>query len=90
MSSMPFLTDEEIAGICDPLVMPAAQRRYLSTNLGLMVKEKPGGKPLVARSEFERVLGAQRLALDDGSQIGPNVAAVRERWANRKSHGTQA
>lgn len=56
----PYLTDEEIAGICDPLVMPAAQRRYLA-RLGLLVQAKPNGRPLVARSEFERVLGADRF-----------------------------
>lgn len=64
----PYLTDEEIAGICDPLVMPAAQRRYLA-RLGLLVQAKPNGRPLVARSEFERVLGAGRFG-----QQAQNVA----------------
>lgn len=51
----PYLTDTEIAEICEPLVAPAAQRRYLA-RLGLVVMAKPNGKPLVARGEFERVL----------------------------------
>ncbi len=51
----PFLTDAEVANICDPLVMPAAQLRYLK-RLGLIVNRKPNGRPLVARGEFERVL----------------------------------
>lgn len=64
----PFLTDAEIAAICDPLVMPAAQRRYLA-RLGLLVQAKPSGRPLVARSEFERVLGASRF----GAQQAQNA-----------------
>lgn len=61
MADAPFLTDDEISSICDPLVLPAAQRRYLA-RLGLLVQAKPNGRPLVARSEFERVLGAGRFA----------------------------
>ena len=57
----PYLTDAEIAEICEPLVAPAAQRRYLA-KLGMLVQAKPNGRPLVARSEFERVLGAGRFA----------------------------
>lgn len=44
----PYLTDDEIAEICAPLKMPSAQRRHLE-RLGLIVKAKPNGKPLVAR-----------------------------------------
>jgi hypothetical protein len=55
MSSTPHLSDAEIADICDPLVSAAAQRRYLAS-LGLVVRSKPNGRPLVARAEFERVL----------------------------------
>lgn len=82
---LPYLTDAEIDGICDPLVMPAAQRRHL-VRLGLHVERKPNGRPLVARSEFERVLGAARLA-DTRKQPAGDVAALRARWSNR--HGTQ-
>ena len=60
MADTPFLTDDEISAICDPLVLPAAQRKYLA-RLGLLVQAKPNGRPLVARSEFERVLGAGRF-----------------------------
>jgi hypothetical protein len=55
MSRLPFLSDEEIAEICAPLVMPAYQIKYLA-KLGLVVRRKPNGRPLVARGEFERVL----------------------------------
>lgn len=86
MSDLPFLTDAEIAGICDPLVMPGAQRRHLK-RLGLHVEEKPNGRPLVARSEFERVLGAGRLTAARQAPTG-DVEALRARW--RSKHGAQA
>ena len=75
--SVMFLSDLEIAEICAPLVMPAAQRRYL-TNLGLLVKAKPNGRPLVARGEFERVLisGRAQVALAGSSTSEPNRAAL--------------
>lgn len=60
MQPLPFFTDAELADLCEPLQQPAAQIRYLR-DLGLMVKAKPNGRPLLARSEFERVLGASRL-----------------------------
>jgi hypothetical protein len=60
MSSTPHLSDAEIADICDPLVSAAAQRRYLAS-LGLVVRSKPNGRPLVARAEFERVLVGRPL-----------------------------
>jgi len=86
MSDLPYLTDTEIAGICDPLKMPAAQRRHLA-RLGLHVEQKPNGRPLVARSEFERVLGAARLSQARKQPAG-DVAAIRARWGSR--HGAQA
>jgi len=75
----PYLTDQEIAGICDPLISPAAQTRHLRA-LGLLVKHKPNGKPLVARSEFERVMCLAKTAND----AGPNVVALANRLAQRK------
>lgn len=86
--ALPFLSDEEVAGICSPLTTPAAQCRHL-TRLGLLVKQKPSGRPLVARSEFERVLGAGRFAAaqNDGSmRTAPNVTGMREHLEKRK-HG---
>jgi hypothetical protein len=68
MNALPFLSDEEIADICSPLVVPAYQVRYL-TKLGLIVHRKPNGKPLVARGEFERVLVGRRLQPEHN--VGP-------------------
>jgi hypothetical protein len=40
----PFLTDDEIAGICEGLSLPGAQCRHLA-RLGLLVNRKPNGRP---------------------------------------------
>ena len=86
----PYLTDDEIAEICRPLKMPAAQRRHL-VRLGLLVKAKPNGHPLVARAEFERVMtGAPTLAAREETEdpaTTPNVVGL-EQWARgRKRNG---
>lgn len=88
MAKPPFLTDDEIAAICDPLVMPAAQFRHLTSALGLHAARKPNGRPLVARSEFERVLGAARMS-DSNNETAADLAALRERWGNRNGAQTQ-
>jgi hypothetical protein len=56
MSLRPYLTDEEIVEICHPLLQPAAQVRYLRNHLGLVVKTKPNGRPLVSRAHFETAI----------------------------------
>jgi hypothetical protein len=56
------LTDTEIAGICEPLVQPAAQVRFLR-RLGLPVERRPNGRPLVSRAAWERRMsGAEQVA----------------------------
>lgn len=87
MSALPFLSDVEIAALCDGLTLPGAQVRYLS-GLGLLVHRKPNGKPLVARSEFERVLGAGRFApaSNDASTAGPNVVGLMNHLNKGKPH----
>lgn len=59
-AALPFLADAEVAALCDGLERPAAQLRYLR-GLGLHVERKPNGRPLLMRSELERVLGAGRM-----------------------------
>jgi hypothetical protein len=81
----PFLTDAEIAEICAPLKMPAAQRRYLE-RLGLLVRAKPNGRPLVARGEFERVMIRQPAAPAQNPARGPNITALDE-WAKGRKRG---
>ncbi len=69
----PWLSRKEIDDLCDPLVQKAAQCAYLHS-LGLIVKRKPNGSPLVMRSNVEAVLGA--VAPDQQAQTktktGPN------------------
>ncbi|CAN7199506.1 DUF4224 domain-containing protein [Acidovorax sp. LjRoot118] len=84
-----YLTDSEIDGICEPLRSVAAMCRHLK-RMGLMVVAKPNGRPLVARSEFERVLGAARMetTAKTPSTHGPNVSALVDHLT-RKKHGTR-
>lgn len=72
---LPFLSDAEVAQICDPLVSPAAQRRYLA-RLGLVVASKPNGRPLVARAEFDRVLVGRAPEAAQNGPSQPNRAAL--------------
>lgn len=89
MTPKPYLTEAELAEICAPLVTPAAQRRYLE-RLGLIVKVKPNGRPLVARGEFERVLiGRQAEQATGGSASHPNRAALQQLFKGTGG-GTQA
>lgn len=90
VSSLPFLTQAEIDQVCEPLTQPGAQRRYLSKVLKLQVHEKPNGRPLVARSEFERVLGAERFGPANASpQNSPNVVGMLAHLESRKKNGTK-
>lgn len=72
MSTLPFLADDEVAALCEGLEQPAAQVKYLR-GLGLRVERKPNGRPLLMRSELERVLGASRMhpANDAGGKPAP-------------------
>lgn len=71
-AALPFLTDAEVNDLCDGLVAPAAQIRFLR-RMGLLVERKPSGRPLLMRSELERVLGAGRMATNV-AQNGPAAA----------------
>jgi hypothetical protein len=55
----PDLTQDEIDMICDPLKQPAAQIRYLQ-RLGVHVRRKPNGKPLVNRLHYVSVRGGSK------------------------------
>lgn len=90
MAQPPYLTDDEIAEICKPLTNGAARYRYLTEELGLHAGRKPNRQPLVARSEFERVMGAARVGkvAEMNAAVG-DVAALRERWRGRNGAQTQ-
>ena len=72
----PFLTETEIADLCKPLTQPAARVRFLRDKLGLFVRQKPNGHPLVSRVHFEEVMtgNAQARRLQDAAR--PDTAAV--------------
>jgi hypothetical protein len=53
----PWLSPDDVNDLCEPLTQKAAQCAFLKT-LGLTVKRKPDGSPLVMRSNLELVLGA--------------------------------
>lgn len=53
---MTDLTDDEIDAICAGYVQNAARVRYLK-RLGLTVRVKPNGRPLVNRNHYDAVMG---------------------------------
>lgn len=90
----PYLSDEEINEICDPLTQPHAQIRYLQ-GLGIPVSRKPSGRPLVGRAAFDRVMaGAPAEAANDThappASPQPDHAALQQLFNRQRKHGTQA
>jgi len=79
----PFLTDDELHRIAEPLRQPAAIMRWFK-RAGFEVKQKPNGMPLVSRVHFEQVMRGQPTTdsidgnIDDCS---PNAAALLQRFA---------
>ncbi|MDT7836625.1 hypothetical protein [Aquabacterium sp. OR-4] len=85
--ALPWLTDDELNELCAPLVAPAARIRYLK-RLGLHVERKPNGRPLLMRSELERVLGAGRMQPTPqpaAPAAEPDMAALLQVLSRRKS-----
>lgn len=65
------LSDDEVDSICSGLTQNAAKIRYLK-RLGLIVERRPNGRPLVARSEWERRLSRMTDNTASGSAIVPH------------------
>lgn len=78
VSLMPWLTQDEIDDLCTPLKQHAAQIRFMRDELGLTVRTKPNGAPLVVRSHFEQVMNPAAKASND-LRPEPNWAALRSR-----------
>ncbi|MDR1661251.1 MAG: DUF4224 domain-containing protein [Azoarcus sp.] len=74
MNARPWLTDEEIHDLCDGLKQPAAQARYLR-GLGLPVRQKPNGKPLVMRADVSAMAGGSETPITTDA-IEPNRLAL--------------
>jgi hypothetical protein len=85
----PWLSDAEIAELCEPLEQAAAQIRHLKRQ-GYHVTKKPNGRPLLMRSELERVAGAGRLsAVAQNPPAGPNVVGLQAWAKGRRGHGAK-
>jgi hypothetical protein len=63
------LTDAEIDSICDGYIQNAAKVRFLRS-MGLTVRVKPNGKPLVNRNHYDAVLGCA-VQNHQSSSAGP-------------------
>jgi len=91
----PYLTDEEIAEICKPLQLAHARTRHLK-RLGLVVKSKADGSPLVGRAEFVRVMMGGQVpsttsAVDaPAAATGPNIIGLEQWAAGRKRRGQKS
>lgn len=69
------LSDSEIDVICAGLVQNAAKVRYLRS-MGLTVRQKPNGKPLVNRAHYDSVMtGAAKRTSNAPRGIRWSVAA---------------
>lgn len=64
------LTDTEINNICDGYVQSAAKVRYLE-RLGLLVRKKPNGRPLVNRAHYDAVMGCAAVIASVKSDSQP-------------------
>jgi len=71
----PDLTDEEIDRICGGLRQSAAKIRYLQS-LGLTVRRKPNGRPLVSRAHFEAVMGGAAKKAAPTPSEGPRWSVL--------------
>jgi hypothetical protein len=64
MSLPPYLTEDEIAGITDPLTQGAARIKYIRA-LGVKAEKKPNGQPLVWRADFDAARQRNAEAAND-------------------------
>jgi hypothetical protein len=71
----PFLTDEEIANATEPLTQGAARIKFFE-RLGVKVKAKPNGQPLVWRCDFEL---RRQQAANDGRPASRDWTAFEKR-----------
>ncbi len=59
---MTDLTDAEIDNICRGLTQNAARVRFLK-RMGLVVRQKPNGRPLVNRSHYDEVTSGKKVRM---------------------------
>lgn len=69
------LSDQEIDQICDGLTQNAARVRYLR-RMGLVVRQKPNGRPLVNRAHYDATMNSSaRLAQRSSRAPAWSIAA---------------
>lgn len=79
---MPWLSQEEIDDLCDPLKQHAAQLRYIRGQ-GITVRTKPNGAPLVMRSHLDEALSPGRKK-QKPIKYEPNVEGLRLAFSRKK------
>lgn len=77
------LTDDEVDAICAGYTQNAAKVRFLR-GLGVEVRRKPNGRPLVARGDWVRLTVCQLPAVDRDDELPPERPSFAEsplgRW----------
>lgn len=85
-SKPPFLTDDEIRTIADPLKQPAAIVRWFARE-GFVTKIKPNGLPLVARSHFEAALSGATQGAAAQEETPDVIAFLEHLKKGQRQHG---
>ncbi len=76
----PYLTDEEISEITEPLTQGAARIKFLR-RLGIKAEPKPNGQPLVWRADYE-ALRRPAAANDSQAERTRDWALLKEKVQN--------
>ena len=82
----PWLDDATIDAMCEGFSQPAAKVRHLR-GMGLTVTQKPNRKPLVLRSNVERIYGGIPQAVSASEAAIPASAATPNRDKFRLLYG---
>lgn len=82
---LPFLTDDEIRQIVNPLTQPAAIVRWFRQNGFENLRVKPNGMPLISRVYFDEVMGAGVTKMLEPKPQEPDVNGYMARLAARKN-----
>lgn len=80
--TMPWLTQEEVNDLCEPLKQHAAQLRYIRSQ-GITVRTKPNGAPLVMRSHLEEAMNPAKKK-QKPVKFEPNFEALRLAYSSKK------
>lgn len=82
MTATPWLSQIEVDDLCEPLKQHAAQVRFIR-GLGIAVRTKPNGAPLVMRTHLEESMNpANKRRTPVKTQ--PNRAALTLAYSGKK------